>query len=536
MEPCGQMIVFLFSFYLCQYTESATFLGIVFPVKGQLIELQTLILGLVDRGHQGYLAVGEHALPYLPTTLTNNEHVPLLTFKTRSADFMLFEDKEEQRNGLLAFFDDPYERIFPFKAIAFRNKVKKLMTTEYTEDMLKDDIFNNRIKELGIDMAVLHNAFGFFPTSYLLPYKHSIPYITSSFIPHPLSGISLLPSFIPHPFNTGAYTDKMTFSQRMGNFLMYKLFAVLLKPGEYPENLFIDYLPGLPKKTFPELISASELFIVTGKHPAIDYPQPTMPNTIFAGGMNTQPGKPLSPELQKFMDAHKNGVIVVSFGSWTNYFPEHITTKFLAAFEQLDYGVIWRFTGPKPSGIPEPIKLSLWLPQNDLLAHPNTKLFISHCGNGGTFEALYHGIPVLGFPLFADQVYNSNKFQHRGLSLTMDITEFSTEALVDNINKMIHNSSFYDTAKKLSVIYHDQQWTAQQQAAHWIEHVLKHGGSYLRSPSAAMPWYQYYLVDVILFLLTVIVCTVLLCIVCCKCICRNCCESKAIAPSERKVK
>jgi UDP:flavonoid glycosyltransferase YjiC (YdhE family) len=39
-----------------------------------------------------------------------------------------------------------------------------------------------------------------------------------------------------------------------------------------------------------------------------------------------------------------------------------------------------------------------WLPQNDLLGHPKTKLFITHCGKNGIFEALYHGIPMIGFP------------------------------------------------------------------------------------------------------------------------------------------
>ena len=32
-----------------------------------------------------------------------------------------------------------------------------------------------------------------------------------------------------------------------------------------------------------------------------------------------------------------------------------------------------------------------WVPQNDILGHPKLKLFITHGGNNGQYEALYHG-------------------------------------------------------------------------------------------------------------------------------------------------
>jgi glucuronosyltransferase len=68
--------------------------------------------------------------------------------------------------------------------------------------------------------------------------------------------------------------------------------------------------------------------------------------------------------------------------------------------------------------------------------------------------------------------------------------------------------------KKLSAIYRDQPETPLERAVFWTEYVLRHGGASLRSVSADLPWYQYFLLDVIAVLLIGTTLTVvLLCLV-----------------------
>ncbi|KAL7751139.1 hypothetical protein RI367_003343 [Sorochytrium milnesiophthora] len=48
-----------------------------------------------------------------------------------------------------------------------------------------------------------------------------------------------------------------------------------------------------------------------------------------------------------------------------------------------------------------------WAPQVDVLAHPATKAFLTHCGWNSTIEALSSGMPVIAWPMFAEQHSNA---------------------------------------------------------------------------------------------------------------------------------
>ena len=60
------------------------------------------------------------------------------------------------------------------------------------------------------------------------------------------------------------------------------------------------------------------------------------------------------------------------------------------------------------------------MPQQDLLGHRKTKLFISHGGIQGAFESICHGVATLGVNIFGDQEGNIQILVRKGMALSVD--------------------------------------------------------------------------------------------------------------------
>lgn len=71
--------------------------------------------------------------------------------------------------------------------------------------------------------------------------------------------------------------------------------------------------------------------------------------------------------------------------------------------------------------------------------HPKVKLFISHGGISGLYEAMDAGVPVLGFPLIGDQPRNMEHLVNAGMAISMDLMSVSKDTLLENILEILYN-------------------------------------------------------------------------------------------------
>lgn len=218
-------------------------------------------------------------------------------------------------------------------------------------------------------------------------------------------------------------------------------------------------------------------------------------------------------ELKSFLDEAKEGVIYFSLGSNIKSIniDEDKRKSIMEVFSELPYKVLWKFENESMPDKPANVKISQWLPQQDLLGHPNIKLFITQAGLQSTEEAITNHVPLLALPFMADQHFNAKKITKLGIGLHLKFSSLTKEEFKEAILEITGNPKYKEKIKEVSNLLDDRPNTGLERAVWWTEYVLRHKGApYFRPAVVDMPWYKYFLLDVLGFIFTVISVTVYL--------------------------
>ena len=257
---------------------------------------------------------------------------------------------------------------------------------------------------------------------------------------------------------------------------------------------------------------------------SIGFAYPQMPNTAAVGDIIAgHPGKALPRDLEDFISASNDGVIVVSFGSYFDFLPQDVVRRFCDAFTDVRnrLNVIWKMKDTDLcTSADGRVKLMPWVPQNDLLADPRVKIFISHGGFNSIIECVYHAKPLIVFPIFSDQLKNAAAAESKGFAIRMDIGNFSSETLLSNIDKLLHDPSYRRNAHRASAILRDRPDTAAQRVSAMIDHVIKYGDRHLRTGAYELSIAQFFMFDIFAILLAAGVSVLLVVMLMCYCVCR----------------
>ncbi|KAF4113753.1 UDP-glucuronosyltransferase 2A1-like isoform X2 [Onychostoma macrolepis] len=310
------------------------------------------------------------------------------------------------------------------------------------------------------------------------------------------------PSYVPVP--PTEMTDRMCFMERVKNMIVYVVYSFAFRMASMNLDNYYSEVLGKPT-TMCETMGKADIWLIR-TYWDFEYPRPLLPNFKFVGGLHCKPAKPLPKELEEFVQSSgDHGIVVFSLGSMIGNLTMERANTIASALGQIPQKVVWRYTGKTPETLAPNTKLYDWIPQNDLLGHPKTKAFITHGGTNGLYEAIYHGVPMVGLPLFADQPDNLMHMKTKGAAVVLDINKMQSEDLVDALKTVINNPLYKESIMRLSRIHHDQPMKPLDQAVYWIEFVMRNkGAKHLRVQAHDLSWYQYHCLDVVAFLLSVV--------------------------------
>ena len=453
--------------------------------------MEQVVVGevLVERGHQVYVLLDSaypKVAPILDAGIT-----PIFYKEPDGIASFLTLNIELASNVFVGPFD---------QRKSFWNIVE--LSNGVCDRILHNIALMRQLGSLEFDL-VLNDGFLLHPCLFLIPHTLKVPYIYMfASVPELSIGNPALPSaFVTTLAND--ISPPLSLLGKIKNAIHHLGHWFIVRHG-VKSDLMAEFAPGM--NSMWDLIRKSQLFISTRDH-ILEWPMPRLPNTIYLPGITGKPAKELTTDLQNVMDS-ADKVVVLSFGSSIADIPQQLLVKLLSSMEQLRH-VTFLFRMSKVTvamveKMPDNVKAVAWLPQNDVLAHPNTKLFITHCGNNGQYEAVYHGVPMIGFPLFAEQHHNCMRMEKHELGLCMDIHDFSPKHLAHNIEVGIASETFRHNTNKLSRILQGQS-PPREIAAYWIEHVLEFGGEHLRSASQDMPVYEFLMLDILLYTVLVVV-------------------------------
>ncbi|XP_050234311.1 UDP-glycosyltransferase 92A1-like [Mercurialis annua] len=155
-------------------------------------------------------------------------------------------------------------------------------------------------------------------------------------------------------------------------------------------------------------------------------------------------GKKLGVSTEKclqFLDLHgTNSVLYISFGSQNSINPSQMM-QLAIALEESAKPFIWVIRPPvgfdrnsefKPEWLPERFEERVtatkqgllvrnWAPQLEILSHGSTGAFMSHCGWNSVMESLSQGVPIIGWPIAAEQAFDS-KMLVEELRVSVELT------------------------------------------------------------------------------------------------------------------
>ncbi|KAK2186774.1 hypothetical protein NP493_189g02004 [Ridgeia piscesae] len=146
--------------------------------------------------------------------------------------------------------------------------------------------------------------------------------------------------------------------------------------------------------------------------------------------------------------------------------------------EYVAMNIFWfpQWLGKRPASLGNNTLAVDWMPQNDLLRHASTRLFVSHCGLSSTMEAAYNAVPVVAMPICTDGFRNALKLTSAGMAFPLDFKTLTEDSLESAIWEVLNDTRYKRNASRVAALLSDTLVPPRDKFLYYVGYVIRHGG------------------------------------------------------------
>lgn len=258
---------------------------------------------------------------------------------------------------------------------------------------------------------------------------------------------------------------------------------------------FLNIIGSLP--TIMDLQSNLGLMLVNNYYP-LAIAKPLLPNIIPVGGVHIRAPKELPFQIRRFLDDARSGAIYIYLGDekLCADIPKDKLDVLLHTLGKRPERVLWTCHDiQKIEGLPKNIMIQHLVPQTDILAHPHIRLFIMNGDIMGLQETIVRHVPLLGLPLFQNEMDNVVLAEKLQIGIRVDYTNLTESSLNWALNTILHKEFYVLNIRDLSKVYRDRPLGGLANAIFWLDYLDRYGNGPLKTQGIGMPLNHLHLSD-----------------------------------------
>ena len=242
---------------------------------------------------------------------------------------------------------------------------------------------------------------------------------------------------------------------------------------------------------------------------AVEAPRHLPPNVHFVGAMTPVPPSPLAAEWDALLGPRTGnhpGAVFASLGTLVTVSLDEYRAVADALSALAPTRVIWKLAaGDLPPGaqlsdvpVASNVHITPWAPQNDLLGDGRIVAFVTHGGLNSIHEAGFHGVPIVGVPVYGDQPDNVAKAVAGGWGLAVHLPRLKADGLAAAVRRASREPAFKTAALRVARRMAARRSPPATVAADWVEHAASLGqdAGYLKTRDHTLSWAAWAMLDV----------------------------------------